>query len=75
MSDSSIAYPDKGRQSFVDKVAAGRSGASRRLWLFWALLGPGIISMLANNDAGGMISYTMTGAKFGIACFCRCSSC
>jgi Mn2+/Fe2+ NRAMP family transporter len=69
MSDSSIAYPAKGRQSFVDKVAAGRSGASRRLWLFWALLGPGIISMLANNDAGGMISYTMTGATFGISLF------
>ena len=44
-------------------------GSSRRLWLLWALLGPGVISLLANNDAGGMISYTMTGATFGISLF------
>jgi Mn2+/Fe2+ NRAMP family transporter len=50
-------------------MAAGRAGAARRLWLLWALLGPGIISQLANNDAGGMISYAMTGATFGISLF------
>lgn len=55
--------------SFKEKVTKGRSGFKRKLWLFWALLGPGIISSLANNDAGGMISYTMTGATFGISFF------
>ena len=55
--------------SFAEKMAGGRAGSSRRLWLFWVLLGPGIISLLANNDAGGMISYTMTGATFGISLF------
>jgi Mn2+/Fe2+ NRAMP family transporter len=55
--------------SFAEKMAGGRAGSSRRLWLLWALLGPGIISLLANNDAGGMISYTMTGATFGISLF------
>lgn len=55
--------------SFEEKVTKGRSGFSKKLWLFWALLGPGIISLLANNDAGGMISYTMTGATFGISLF------
>ena len=55
--------------SFAEKVARGRSGFPKYLWLFWALLGPGIIALLANNDAGGMISYTMTGATFGISLF------
>ncbi|MGE8205477.1 NRAMP family divalent metal transporter [Heyndrickxia sp. NPDC080065] len=55
--------------SFKEKMTKGRSGFKRRLWLFWALLGPGIISSLSNNDAGGMISYTMTGAMFGISFF------
>lgn len=69
MSDSAAAYAEKGRPSFAERVAAGRSGTARKLWLFWALLGPGIISMLANNDAGGMIGYAMTGARFGISLF------
>ncbi|MFJ6208511.1 NRAMP family divalent metal transporter [Lysinibacillus sp. NPDC092081] len=55
--------------SFQERVTKGRSGFKKKLWLFWALLGPGIISSLSNNDAGGMISYTMTGATFGISFF------
>jgi Mn2+/Fe2+ NRAMP family transporter len=53
----------------TEKVTAGKVVPSGRLWLLWGLLGPGIISLLANNDAGGMISYTMTGATFGISLF------
>jgi Mn2+/Fe2+ NRAMP family transporter len=64
-----LANPAYDRISFADKMAAGRAGPLRRIWLGWALLGPGIISLLANNDAGGMISYTMTGATFGISLF------
>lgn len=55
--------------SFGEKVTTGKSGFSKKIWIFWALLGPGIISSLSNNDAGGMISYTMTGATFGISLF------
>jgi Mn2+/Fe2+ NRAMP family transporter len=55
--------------SFAEKMAGGRARSSRRLLLVWALLGPGVISLLANNDAGGMISYTMTGATFGVGLF------
>jgi Mn2+/Fe2+ NRAMP family transporter len=69
MRTSRVASPHYERISFADKMAGGRAGPSRRLWLIWALLGPGIISLLANNDAGGMISYTMTGATFGISLF------
>ena len=44
-----------------------RPSTKRRF--FWTLLGPGIISLLANNDAGGVICYAMTGARFGISFF------
>lgn len=69
MTESAATYQDKERISFAEKMAGGRAGSSRRLWLLWVLLGPGVISLLANNDAGGMISYTMTGATFGISLF------
>jgi len=37
----------------------------RQLRLFLAVLGPGIIVMVADNDAGGITTYTATGAKYG----------
>jgi len=48
--------------------AAAQVGARlrRRVWLLLALLGPGVIALLADNDAGGMVSYTVTGATLGI---------
>jgi NRAMP (natural resistance-associated macrophage protein)-like metal ion transporter len=33
--------------------------------IYLLLAGPGIIVMLADNDAGGITTYTVTGAKFG----------
>lgn len=46
---------------------------SRQSWakilLWWALLGPGIIVMIADNDAGGVITYAQTGALYGIGFF------
>src|SRR5512137_805771 len=35
------------------------------LRLYLALAGPGIIVMIADNDAGGITTYAATGAKFG----------
>lgn len=35
------------------------------LSLYLALAGPGIIVMIADNDAGGITTYAATGAKFG----------
>lgn len=41
----------------------------RRIWktlkLYLILAGPGIIVMVADNDAGGITTYTVTGAKYG----------
>jgi NRAMP (natural resistance-associated macrophage protein)-like metal ion transporter len=41
--------------------------ANRRTLLFLAALGPGIITMIADNDAGGISTYTQTGAKTGFS--------
>src|SRR5512136_1898311 len=37
----------------------------RRLFILLAVLGPGIITMVADNDAGGISTYSVTGAKYG----------
>ncbi len=38
-----------------------------RLWLFLAALGPGVITAMAGNDAGGISTYSTVGAQFGFA--------
>ncbi len=40
-----------------------------RLELFFMLLGPGILVMVADNDAGGVITYAQTGSIFGLGFF------
>ena len=35
------------------------------LAIFFAITGPGIIVMVADNDAGGITTYAVTGARFG----------
>jgi Mn2+/Fe2+ NRAMP family transporter len=37
----------------------------RRLALFFAILGPGIITANVDNDAGGIATYSIAGAHFG----------
>ncbi len=45
---------------------ARRTRASRRrLALILAVVGPGIITSNVDNDAGGITTYTLTGAQFG----------
>lgn len=36
-----------------------------RFLLFFVVLGPGIITMIADNDAGGISTYAVTGSKYG----------
>ncbi len=69
MSQPPMLHRDNNGISFGEKATRGRSGIAKTLWLLWVLLGPGIITQLANNDAGGMISYAVTGAAFGISLF------
>ena len=35
--------------------------------IFGAVLGPGIITMMADNDAGGISTYAVTGSKYGFS--------
>ena len=36
-----------------------------RLFLFLVILGPGMITMIADNGAGGICTYAVTGSKYG----------
>ena len=40
-----------------------------KLELFFMLIGPGVLVMIADNDAGGVITYAQTGSIFGIGFF------
>jgi len=40
---------------------------NRRTVILLAVLGPGIITMVADNDAGGISTYAVTGSKYGFS--------
>lgn len=40
--------------------------SAKAMRLFFAIAGPGIIVMVADNDAGGITTYTATGAQYGL---------
>ena len=50
------------------KKLASRSGRSlwRTIGLFFILMGPGIITSNVDNDAGGITTYSLAGATFGL---------
>lgn len=53
-----------------DRLQVLQARRNRRwLWLFWLLIGPGILVMLGENDAPSMLSYAATGSQFGIGFF------
>lgn len=37
----------------------------KRIFFFLAVLGPGVITAMADNDAGGVATYSIAGSKFG----------
>lgn len=45
------------------------TGWRRYTWLIWVLMGPGLLAMIGDNDAGGVIEYAVTGMQFGIGFF------
>jgi Mn2+/Fe2+ NRAMP family transporter len=58
--------------AFIDRlrgsVARGLSRAGQwrhRMFLFLAVIGPGIITSNVDNDAGGIITYTQAGSTYG----------
>ena len=44
---------------------ASRSGWRRRLVTFLAIVGPGLIVMVGDNDAGGVSTYAQAGQNYG----------
>ena len=48
-------------------VAASGSKARPKLLLILAAMGPGVVSAMAGNDAGGISTYSTAGANFGYA--------
>jgi Mn2+/Fe2+ NRAMP family transporter len=42
-----------------------RSSLLRNLTIFFALVGPGIITGSVDNDAGGITTYSVAGATYG----------
>jgi len=44
-----------------------RKLSRRNIFLFLALLGPGIITANVDNDAGGITTYSLAGAQFGLS--------
>ena len=71
MSDAPrAAARDAGTRSKFRRILGESTSSSRRSsWALWALLGPGVLATLANNDAGGVVAYAVTGAQFGIGLF------
>jgi Mn2+/Fe2+ NRAMP family transporter len=51
------------RRSVGSRVA-GRVGRSKLL-IFFAILGPGLISAASDNDAGGITTWSVIGARYG----------
>ncbi len=50
------------RRSITDLV---RSPAFARIMVFLAVMGPGIITGVADDDAGGITTYSLAGSQFG----------
>src|SRR5512140_518447 len=50
---------------WVSKSFHAMSRARRRGGILFAVLGPGIITMVADNDAGGISTYAVTGSQYG----------
>ena len=71
---SHITYPDGMEARLRDRLRIQRLRAAprslvNRLALGLALIGPGLLVMLGDNDAGGVITYAQTGATYGFSLF------
>ncbi len=49
----------------VDELDGQRRTVKRRLLTFLAIMGPGIIVMVGDNDAGGVATYAQAGQNYG----------
>ena len=54
---------------YIQRLRAAPKSLLNRLALGFALVGPGVLVMLGDNDAGGVITYAQTGATYGLSLF------
>ncbi len=59
--------PDKTHSSSSSATPGAALGLWRRLALVLAVVGPGIITSNVDNDAGGITTYSLAGAEFGLS--------
>ncbi len=67
---SNMAQNDQEKDGGSDGTALQQPSAGRKqrkILLLLAALGPGIVTAMAGNDAGGISTYSTAGAKFGYA--------
>ncbi len=50
---------------WISKLIHKLSRLKRRTIILFAVIGPGIITMVADNDAGGISTYAVTGSEYG----------
>lgn len=53
----------------IQRLRTGKGGLRSRIVLGLSLVGPGLLVMLGDNDAGGVITYAQTGATYGFSLF------
>jgi Mn2+/Fe2+ NRAMP family transporter len=53
----------------IHRLRNGKRNLTNRLALGLALIGPGLLVMFGDNDAGGVITYAQTGATYGLSLF------
>lgn len=66
--------PDALEQRLRDRMHLAELRRNARDWkgrlaLGLALIGPGVLVMLGDNDAGGVVTYAQTGATYGLGIF------
>ena len=62
---SNITAQWAGWREKVGRVRAATRPFRRRIALFFAIVGPGLIVSNVDNDAGGIYTYAQSGAQFG----------
>lgn len=55
------------RDPVLAEATEESSKPKSKLWLLLSAMGPGIVTAMAGNDAGGISTYSTVGAKFGYA--------
>ncbi len=67
MSDEHISAPSPGWRGRLAGWRTQRRHLWRRFALFLAVVGPGVITSNVDNDAGGITTYSVSGAHYGYA--------